>query len=107
MSNKPMFVKKNDEYLVSPAGVVLMAAEALHGDPKETTPLGRQRAQALIREALSTAMAFGYKHSQIAETVLSGRDPARKAAVAQEIAGYMNADTFEDVLRRAGWRGSH
>ena len=90
-------------FTLSPAGVVALAASAIHDD--DAGAQGKVRAASLIRELLDAARANGYTRGQIAETVLLdyGQPLDRKKAVALELASSVGRDEFVAALRRAGF----
>ena len=55
-------------YNIRPAGVLLLSADTVYGDPTESTPEGRARAQALIDARLT---AGGYAQCDILHTLLA------------------------------------
>lgn len=76
------FVRPNGNgYDLSPAAVLLMAADALYGDPSETTPEGRKNAQAVVEGLIAAAIAGGYKQADILQTKLSQRNAGKDVIV--------------------------
>lgn len=92
-----------DEYLLSPAGCLLMCSNAVH-DP-DAGAQGKTRAARLIRAVLDAARAAGYTRGQIAETVMldAGQSLERKQDVALELARIVGGDGFIEAMRRAGF----
>lgn len=81
------FVRPNgDGYDLSPAAVLLMAADTLYGDPSKTTPQGRKNAKAVVEGLISAATAGGFTQADILQTKL-----AQKNAGADVIVMAMNA----------------
>ena len=82
---RPMTQKSPDGVdLISPTGVLIAAANAIYGDPSETSAKGKQNAAKIIDGILSAAVDGGFKQRDILETLLScnGRDE-RTLAMAQ------------------------
>ncbi len=89
-------------YLVSPPGVLLLCAQAIH-DP-DAGAVGRERAQRLVTNMLNAARAAGYAGTDVAETVLTGDYPAkRKATIAQEVCNRITSDAYIDAMRGVGF----
>jgi hypothetical protein len=88
-------------YLVSPAGVLLLAADALYGDPAETTPAGRQNASAVIEAIMAAAVVGGYKQKDIFLTLLeqSQRSP-RVIEMAQAACDAVDPNTMVEIITR-------
>ena len=90
------------EYLISPAGTLLLCSGAIHDD--DATAKGKARAARMIRAVLDAARAAGYTRGQIAETVLMdfGQPLERKKDVALELAQAIGNDGFIAAMRSAG-----
>ena len=73
MTTNPLFTPTADgtAYDIKPAGVLLMLADTVYGDPSETPPAGRARAQAMLDAILSAASAGGFTQFDILATLLS------------------------------------
>lgn len=72
MSLHPKVVKDIDGVRhVSVAGVLLLAAGAVHGAPGEFDKAARQRAQVIVDALLSAAHRHGFTQSGILETLLA------------------------------------
>ncbi|MCW0037891.1 hypothetical protein OIO03_20545, partial [Acinetobacter baumannii] len=63
MTKKPMFKPHPDgeQYLINLAGCVLIAGDAIFGNPAETTPQGRTTAMQLVERVLQEAEQRGFK----------------------------------------------
>ena len=92
-----------DEYLLSPAGCLLMCSNAVH-DP-DAGEQGKARAARVIRAVLDVARVDGYTQGQIAETVLLdvGQSMERKKDIALELAGILGGEKFIASMCRAGF----
>lgn len=105
MNLHPKLMKSIDgEPYISGAGVLLLAANALHGSDMPVTPETRRRAQCMIDVLLSSARAGGFTQSDVLETLLStDRDSERTAdlaIIAVECIG--GPEAFAEALERAG-----
>lgn len=80
MTDKPLFTPTADgtAYDIQPAGVLLILAGTVYGDPSETTPAGRTRGKALIDAMLTAARAGGFTQSDILETLLAGGEVSHR-----------------------------
>ena len=66
-------------YNIRPAGVLLLSADTVYGDPTESTPEGRARAQALIDAMLTAARPGGYAQCDVLRTLLARNKPSARA----------------------------
>ena len=73
MTTNPLFtpIPDGSGYNIRPAGVLLLSADTVYGEPTESTPEGRARAQALIDAMLAAARAGGYAQCDILHTLLA------------------------------------
>ena len=65
-----LFKPTPDGYDISAAGVLLLLADTVHGDPAESTTAGRERALGMVRAMLKAARAGGFAQADILETLL-------------------------------------
>lgn len=91
-----------DGFLLTPAGVLALAAGAIH-DP-EAGDQGKVRAARMIRAVLDAAATNGCTRTEVLETLLCdyGIAPDRRRAAALELAGAVGRDGFLEALQRAG-----
>ena len=74
-----------DGFDITPAGVLLLAADAVYGDLGDATPQGRRHAQALLDEMMAAARAGGYAQCDILLKLVASRKLSRRLVVmAQE-----------------------
>ena len=80
MNDKPLFTPTADgtAYDIQPAGVLLILAGTVYGDPSETPPAGRIRGKALMDAMLTAARAGGYTQSDILATLLSKNEVSHR-----------------------------
>lgn len=73
MTTKPLFTPTADSvaYDIQPAGVLLLLADTLYGNPGESSPAGRTRAKVVMDAMLTAARAGGFAQSDILETLLA------------------------------------
>ena len=102
MSTQPMFRPNGDGYDVSPAGVLLLAAGTIYGDPSETTPKGISNARTLMDGILTAARAGGFTQGDILRTLLARNETThRLAAMARAACAAAGAVAIGEVLDRA------
>ena len=81
---RPMFKQTSDGFACSPAGVLLLAAGCLYGDPTETTLEGRKNATKIIDGIVNAAYLGGFFQGDVLHTLLARNRPdARTKAMAQ------------------------
>jgi hypothetical protein len=103
MSAQPMFKPNGDQYDVSPAGVLLLAAITAFGDPAESTPEGIRRALMLVDGTLSAAFSGGFTQCDILRTLLERNQPTRRVKTMAEAACMAaGTDAIQAVWRRVG-----
>lgn len=103
MSAQAMFKPNGDGYDISPAGVLLLAAETVYGDPRETTPKGIGNARTLMDGILDAAHAGGFKQCDILRTLLARNRATRQvAAMAQAAVDAAGADAISDLFDNLG-----
>lgn len=102
MSAQAMFRPNGDGYDVSPAGVLLLLADTIYGDPTETTPQGIRNARKLMDGILDAARAGGFTQGDILRTLLA-RNQATPRLVAMALAACAAAGpvAIGDVFDRA------
>ena len=98
------FAKPDDQggFLLTPAGVLALAAGAIHDD--DACDEGKARAARLIRAVLDAAATNGCCRTEVLETLLCdyGIEPARRRAAALELAGAVGREGFTLAMQRAG-----
>lgn len=80
MTTQPLFKPTPDgtAYDIQPAGVLLILADTVYGDPDQTTPAGRARAIAMIDAIFTAARAGGFTQCEILETLLSKNEVSHR-----------------------------
>lgn len=76
MSKNPMFKLHPDgeQYIVNLGGCVLIAGDAIFGNPTETTPQGRTNAMRLVERFLQEAEQRGFKHASTVWALMRRND---------------------------------
>ena len=112
MTAKPLFTPTADgtAYDIQPAGVLLILAGTVYGDPSETTPAGRIRGKALMDAILKAAWAGGFTQSDILATLLSKNKVSHRvkamAVQACAAAGNEALGKIFDSMRNGGDHGN-
>ena len=70
-THPPLFTPNGDGFDIQPAGVLLLLADTVHGNPDESSPAGRTRAKAMMNAILSAARAGGFQQCDILDTLLA------------------------------------
>lgn len=101
-NTRPMFIPNGDGYASSPAGVLLLAADALYGDPAETKPEGRKNASNLIDGILNAAYRGGFFQGDVLHTLLSRNNPDdRTKKMAQDACDAAGNDALVRIISGA------
>lgn len=76
MPKNPMFKLHPDgeQYIVNLGGCVLIAGDAIFGNPTETTPQGRTNAMRLVERFLQEAEKRGFKHTSTVWALMRRND---------------------------------
>jgi hypothetical protein len=103
MSRQEVFKPNGDGFDITPAGVLLLAAETVYGDPGDSTPEGRRHAQALLDEMMAAARAGGYAQCDILLTlVASGKLSRRLVVMAQEACDAAGPAAMREAFAKSG-----
>lgn len=79
-TSNQLFIQRGDQYLCSLAGCLLLAAGAVYGDPRESTPRGRANGRKMMDAILAAARKAGYTQGDILATLLARNEPSRRVA---------------------------
>ncbi|OWG18842.1 hypothetical protein KDK82_2322 [Delftia sp. K82] len=104
MTKKPMFKPHPDgqQYLINLAGCVLIAGDAIFGNPAETTPQGRTNAMQLVERVLQEAEQRGFKHTSTVWALMRRNTPnPRLANLVQEATGLLPNEVHTQIMREA------
>lgn len=103
MSGKEAFIPNGDGFDITPAGVLLLAAEAVYGGPGESTSEGRRRAQTLLDEMMAAARAGGYAQCDILLTLLARHQLSRRVmTMAQEACDAAGPAAMRNAFAKSG-----
>ncbi len=98
---RPIFVPNGDGYDMTAVGVLLVSAGALYGDPTETTPKGRKKAQAMLDGILNAAFKGGFFQGDVLHTLLARNQTDRRTqALAQAACDAAGNDALVEVISR-------
>ncbi|MDP2786187.1 MAG: hypothetical protein Q8O38_16585 [Sulfurimicrobium sp.] len=75
---RPMFKPNGNGYDITPPGVLLLLADAVHGDPSESTAEGKEKAGWVIDAILSAAYRGGFFQGDVLHTLLARNQPDRR-----------------------------
>ena len=80
MTTKPLFTPTADgtAYDIQPAGVLLLLADTLYGNPGESSLAGRTRAKAIINAMLTAARAGCFTQCDILKTLLARNEVSHR-----------------------------
>ena len=112
MNDKQLFTPTADgtAYDIQPAGVLLILAGTVYGDPSETPPAARVRGKALMDAMLPAARAGGFTQSDSLATLLAGGEVSHRvkamAVQACAAAGNEALGKIFDSMRNGGDHGN-
>ncbi len=73
MKSEPLYTltPDGDEYLLSPAGVLILLAVTVYGDGSDCTPAGQRRGKIAYDAVIAAARKGGYMQCDILDTLLA------------------------------------
>ena len=101
MTTKPLFTPTADgtAYDIQPAGVLLLLADTLYGNPGESSPAGRTRAKAMMDAMLTAARTGGFTQSDILATLLARNEVSHRVmAMAVEACAAAGNDAISAIF---------
>jgi hypothetical protein len=104
MPKNPMLKLHPDgeQYIVNLGGCVLIAGDAIFGDPTETTPQGRTNAMRLVERFLQEAEQRGFKHTSRVWALMRRNTPnPRLANLVQEAMDLIPDDLHLQIMQEA------
>ena len=111
LKEQPLFIPNPDspgKYLLSPVGVLLVAAESAYSGDAETALQDRAFAQRVVQEVLSAARAAGFTQGQVLETLLANLSTSgRVKELAAEAIESIGVPVFMGLVQRLGWELGH
>lgn len=93
------FQKCGDEYLLSPAAVLLITSDALRSP--DTTAAGKERSLSVINQVMAVARGVRFEQASAAEALLLfGGDPASVLAACEAIVQHIGGWAVVAIVRR-------
>jgi hypothetical protein len=100
---KPAPIKTIEPDANTPQGMLLAAAEALHGAPEELTPEAQAISRSLIDGVLGAAGAARYAKSDLLATMLANCEiTPRTLVMAHQACDAVDFDVLQDIFTTAG-----
>ena len=101
---RTMYIPHGDGYAMNATGVLLCAADALYGDPGETTPEGQKNAKTLIDGFLNAAFKGGFFQGDVLHTLLARNKPDRRTCeLAQAACDAAGNEAIAQAMKDAGF----
>jgi hypothetical protein len=95
------FKKRGEEYLFTPAAVLVMASDAIHS--RDTGLAGKIRGKLIVEEVIAAARAAKFEQADVLETLLlSGAPGTRLLPICRALTARIGGEAFTAALRRAG-----
>jgi hypothetical protein len=95
------YKKSGDDYLFSPAAVLVLASDAIHS--RDTDLSGKIRGKLIVEEVMSAARAAKFEQADILETMLlSGAPGAKLLPLCRALTARIGGEAFAAALHRAG-----
>jgi len=94
------FVRDGDQYLLSPAAVLLMTSDAIRS--ADTTVAGKERSMRVISQVMEVARRMKFEQASRLETMLLfGAEPAQLLPMCDELAQHIGGWAIVAIARRA------
>jgi hypothetical protein len=78
MTANEIFTPNGDGYDIAPAGVLLLIAGELYGEPESQSPKGKVKLKLIVDDFIQAAIAGGYKQSDILLTLLARNEKSQR-----------------------------
>jgi len=99
------FVQDGDQYLLSPAAVLLMTSDAIRS--ADTTARGKERSMRVISQVMEVARRMKFEQANRLETMLLfGAEPAQLLAVCDELVQHIGDWAVLAIVRRVAATGT-
>jgi hypothetical protein len=99
------FVKDGDQYLLSPAAVLLMTSDAMRSG--DTTVAGKERSMRVISQVMEVARRMKFEPASTLETMLLfGAEPAQLLSMCDELAKHIGGWAVIAIVRRVAATGT-
>jgi hypothetical protein len=80
MKASEIFTPNGDGYDVAPAGVLLLIACELYGEPESQAQEGKVKLKLIVDDFIQAAIAGGYKQADILLTLLARNEQSQRVA---------------------------
>jgi len=99
------FVQDGDQYLLSPAAVLLMTSDAVRS--ADTTVAGKERSMRVISQVMEVARRMKFEPASRLETMLlSGAEPAQLLPMCDELVQHIGGWAVVAIVRRVAASGA-
>ena len=102
---KKHFVQDGDQYLLSPAAVLLMTADAIRS--ADTTVTGKERSMRVISQVMEVARRMKFEQASRLETMLLfGAEPSQLLPLCDELVQHIGGWAVVAIVRRIASTGT-
>lgn len=99
------FKKHGDEYLLSPAAVLLMTSDAIRS--ADTSVAGKERSMRVISQVMEVARRMKFEQASRLETMLLfGAEPAQLLPMCDELVQHIGGWAVVAIVRRVAGAGT-
>lgn len=99
------FVRDGDQYLLSPAAVLLMTSDAIRS--ADTTVTGKERSMRVISQVMEVAHRMKFEPASRLETMLLfGAEPAQLLPMCDELVQHIGGWAVVAIVRRVAATGT-
>jgi hypothetical protein len=99
------FVQNGDQYLLSPAAVLLMTSDAMRS--ADTTVAGKERSMRVISQVMEVARRMKFEQASTLETMLLfGAEPAQLLPMCDELVKHIGGWAVVAIVRRVAATGT-
>lgn len=99
------FVRDGDQYLLSPAAVLLMTSDAIRS--ADTTVTGKERSMRVISQVMEVARRMKFEPASRLETMLLfGAEPAQLLPMCDELVQHIGGWAVVAIVRRVAATGT-
>lgn len=99
------FVQDGDQYLLSPAAVLLMTSDAIRS--ADTTAVGKERSMRVISQVMEVARRMKFEPASTLETMLLfGAEPAQLLPLCDELVQHIGGWAVLAIVRRVAATGT-
>jgi len=99
------FVRDGDQYLLSPAAVLLMTSDAIRS--ADTSVTGKERSMRVISQVMEVARRMRFEQSSRVETMLLfGAEPAQMLPMCDELVQHIGGWAVLAIVRRVAATGT-